>query len=759
MTKVVKLKMRRGKRISTRNILTGDIVAQKGIDRILRFEEAEPFEFLGPHQVDSGWVVRAFLPRAVQAWVVKEGKRQKEIPMVKSRDDGMFELYFQNVEELFSYHIRTVNIDDEEKVFQDPYAFPTDISDFDLHLFSEGNHFKIYEKLGAHCRTIRQTEGVHFAVWAPHAKSVSVVGDFNYWRSGTHPMTQVRFSGVWALFVPGLEEGTLFKYAIRGADNEVRMKTDPFGQETELRPRTAVRVTRLRDFEWTDAPWLKERDNQNPLERPVSIYEVHLGSWRRDGKKDWGFLSYQDLAHDLVSYVKEMGYTHIELMPVMEHPLDESWGYQVVNFFAPTSRFGKPKDFMYFINYCHENGIGVILDWVPGHFPTDPHGLANFDGNEIFAYESWKKREHKDWGTFVFDYGRNEVRNFLISNALFWMERYHIDGLRVDAVASMLYLDYSRESGEWESNQYGGNQNLEFVDFIRKLNEQLYQKFPGMVMIAEESTAWAGVSRPTFLGGLGFGMKWNMGWMHDTLQYFSRDPVYRRWDQGMLTFSLIYAFSENFMLPISHDEVVHGKKSLLEKMPGDDWQKFANLRLLLGFMYAHPGKKLLFMGCEFGQRAEWNCLKSLDWHLLGYDAHAQVQTWVKQLNQFYRNSPELYEQDFDGSGFEWIDFSDYESSVISFIRWSRDRKSFLIAVCNMTPIVRHSYRIGVPEPGCYEEMLNSDALEFGGSGVRNNGKAQSESTYWQNRKHSISATLPPLAIVVLRLAQPARKQI
>ncbi len=730
------------------------IVIERGIERVLCFDENEPFDVLGPHASGKEISIRAFLPRATHAWVAVQLNRmgqEKMFRMKRVNQGGIFEAFLPKSKHPLSYKIRSLDVDGTECEAEDPYAFPPDISDFDLQLFSEGNHLNIYEKLGAHIRTINGVKGVQFAVWAPNARSISVVGDFNHWRPGAHPMTRVHFSGVWALFVPILTEDRLYKFAVKGCDSAVRFKTDPFAQATELRPQTASRVTSLEPFDWSDVEWMNQRARQNLLAAPVSIYEVHLGSWRRSETSDHGFLSYRELAHELVSYVKEMGFTHIQIMPVMEHPLDESWGYQVVNFFAPTSRFGTPQEFMYFVNHCHQNQIGVLLDWVPGHFPTDGYGLSNFDGQEIFAYGNWKKREHREWGTFIFDYGKNEVRNFLLSNALFWFDRYHVDGLRVDAVASMLYLDYSRQPGEWEANQNGGNENLEFVSFIKRLNEIIYSRFPGAVTIAEESTAWPGVSRPTYLGGLGFGMKWNMGWMHDTLDFFSKDPIHRKWHQNALTFSLLYAFSENFILPFSHDEMAHGKRALLEKMPGDDWQKFANLRLLFGFMMAHPGKKLLFMGAEFAQRREWNCLESLDWHLLGYESHRQIQTWVKTLNQFYRTHPCLYEMDFEYAGFEWVDFSDAESSVISFIRWSRDRKNFVVAVCNMTPVVRHGYRVGVPAEGIYEEVLNSDNLQFGGSDVLNPGQLKTQAASWQGKPFALDLTLPPLGIILLEV--------
>jgi 1,4-alpha-glucan branching enzyme len=624
------------------------------------------------------------------------------------------------------------------------------ISDFDLHLLGEGTHQRSYDILGAHERTVDGVDGVFFAVWSPNAHAVGVAGDFNAWSADAHPMARINNSNIWGRFVPGLTEGSLYKYAVRGCDGQLRLKADPYAFSAEMRPKTASRVARLDDYAWGDSGWMAQRRQINPLEKPISVYEVHLGSWKRGGTDGTEFLSYRELAHQIVAYCKDMGYTHVELMPIMEHPLDESWGYQVVSYFAPTSRFGTPKDFMYFVDYCHKNGLGVIVDWVPGHFPQDAHGLANFDGREIYAYEDWKKRDHREWGTFVFDYGRPEVKNFLIANALFWLDKYHVDGLRVDAVASMIYLDYSRGSGEWAPNMFGGNENLEAKDFLKRFNELVYERFPGVITAAEESTAWPGVSRPTYHGGLGFGLKWNMGWMHDTLEYFSKEPVHRRWHQNLITFSLLYAFTENFMLPISHDEVVHGKSALLAKMPGDDWQKVANLRLFLGYMYAHPGKKLLFQGCDIGQWHEWSATQSIDWHLLDFERHQQIQRWVRDLNRVYRENPPLYEVDFTSEGFEWIDISDGDSSVISFVRWSRGYKDMIIGVCNMTPVPRVDYRVGVPRSGSYREILNSDGVEYGGGGIGNLGRKSTEPIAHHFRPASLTLQLPPLGILLFR---------
>jgi 1,4-alpha-glucan branching enzyme len=629
---------------------------------------------------------------------------------------------------------------------KDPSPF---ISDFDLYLFGEGNHLRIYEKLGAHPTETGGVQGVHFGVWAPNAESVSVIGSFNGWDPDSHPMVPLGSSGVWAVFIPGIGEGELYKFHIRSKVNGfVRIKTDPYGFLFEERPKTASVVHSLTRYKWKDDDWMKARRETDPLIRPMAVYEVHLGSWLR--REDGGFLTYKELADRLIPYVKEMGFTHLEILPVTEHPLDESWGYQTTGYFGPTSRYGTPEDFMAFIDRAHQEGIGVILDWVPGHFPRDDYALRYFDGTALYEHEDPRKGEHKEWGTLIFNYGRHEVRNFLLSSAYFWLDKYHIDGLRVDAVASMLYLDYGKKEGEWLPNVYGGRENLEAISFLKKFNEITHLYFPGVVTIAEESTAWPGVSRPTYLGGLGFTMKWNMGWMHDTLEYFCKDPVHRKFHHSNLTFSLLYAFSENFVLPFSHDEVVHGKKSLLEKMPGDRWQKFANLRALIGFMYGHPGKKLLFMGGEFGQSWEWDSQSQLQWELLQDPAHRGIRQYVKDLNALYRTSPALYEVDFESNGFEWIDFSNAEESVIAFIRSSRNRRNFLLLAFNFTPVPRYRYLLGVPEEGFYREVLNSDSEIYGGSNMGNLGGVEAFPNPIHNQPFSISVTLPPLSVLVFR---------
>jgi len=628
---------------------------------------------------------------------------------------------------------------------------PSLFTDYDIHLFKEGSAFKLYEKLGAHKMCVDNQEGVHFSVWAPNAERVSVIGEFNGWDPRSHPLA-VRWdgSGIWEGFIPDAEKGSLYKFHLVSKYKKYKVdKGDPFGFYWELSPRTATVVWDL-DYEWGDVRWMENRKKRNDLSAPVSIYEVHLGSWKRAPEGADRLLGYREIAPALVDYVKEMGFTHVELLPLMEHPFYGSWGYQVGGYFAPTSRYGKPQDLMYLIDRLHQNDIGIILDWVPSHFPTDEHGLAFFDGTHLFEHQDPRKGFHPDWKSCIFNFGRNEVQSFLISNALFWLEKYHVDGLRLDAVASMLYLDYSRKEGEWIPNVHGGRENLEAVAFLKRLNEVVGSGFPDVQTIAEESTAWPQVTRPVYLGGLGFGMKWNMGWMHDILQYMSCDPVYRKHHHNQLTFSIWYAFAENFVLPLSHDEVVHGKGSLLGRMPGADWEKFANMRLLLGFLYTHPGKKLLFMGGEFGQRREWTHEESLDWHLLKYPPHQGLKKWVRDLNHFYRNECALYEKDFDQDGFQWVDFGDWEKSLISFERKGLGPEDKILVVCNFTPVVRRSYGIGVPSGGFWKEVLNSDAEVYGGGGLGNLGGVEAQSFPIHNREYSLSLTLPPLSMLIFK---------
>ncbi|TDW51336.1 1,4-alpha-glucan branching enzyme [Flavobacterium sp. 270] len=625
-------------------------------------------------------------------------------------------------------------------------------TDFDIDLFKAGKHFKLYEKLGAHLIEVNGVKGVYFAVWAPTAASVSVVGDFNYWTQNEHQL-QVRWdsSGIWEGFIPEIEKGALYKYKIESnIDGIVTEKADPFALYCEKPPHTASVVWDL-NHDWKDEKWMQSRKESNRLDKPYSVYEIHLGSWKRGDHNR--FLTYLELADDLVKYVKETGFTHVEFMPIMEYPYDPSWGYQLTGYFAPTSRFGKPQDFMVLVDKLHQAGIGVILDWVPSHFPDDAHGLGFFDGSHLYEHPDRRKGYHPDWKSLVFNYGRNEVRAFLISNAVFWLQNYHADGLRVDAVASMLYLDYSREEGEWEPNIYGGRENLDTISFLKEFNEVIYANFDGVQTIAEESTSFPMVSRPTFTGGLGFGMKWMMGWMHDTLKYFQKETVYRKYHQNELTFSMTYAFTENFMLPFSHDEVVYGKKSIANKMPGDEWQKFANLRLLYGYMFTHPGTKLLFMGSEFGQSGEWNFENSLDWHLLQYDYHSGIKNVITDLNQLYKSQPALYEKQFSGEGFEWINYSDHQNAVLSYIRKGNNAKENLIIVCNFTQVVRENYRIGIPVKGTLEEVFNSDSKSYGGSGIKNSNVLKTESVPYDGRDFSIELILPPLSVVVYSISE------
>jgi len=628
----------------------------------------------------------------------------------------------------------------------EPYSL---LTGDDIYLFKEGNHFRLYQKLGSHPMELEGIKGVLFAVWAPNAERVSVIGDFNGWEPGRHQLfPRLDQSGIWEGFIPGVEKGAVYKYRIESRIGGFKAdKGDPFAVKWETPPRTGSVVWEL-DYQWGDEEWMEKRGVHNSLDAPVSVYEVHLGSWRRKG--DGRLMSYRELAPHLAEYVKDTGFTHVEFMPLTEHPFYGSWGYQTTGYFAPTRRYGEPQDFMHLVDHLHREGIGVIMDWVPSHFPSDEHGLVYFDGSHLFEHQDPRKGYHPDWHSYIFNYGRNEVRNFLISSALFWLDRYHLDGLRVDAVASMLYLDYSRKEGEWIPNRFGGRENLEAISFLKRMNEAVYENYPDVQTMAEESTAWPMVSRPVYVGGLGFGLKWNMGWMHDILEYMSKDPVYRKYSHDRLTFSIWYAFYENFILPLSHDEVVHGKASLISKMPGDDWQKFANLRLLLGYMYTHPGKKLLFMGGEIGQWSEWNHEASIDWRLLDYDRHEMLRRWVRELNLMYRLEPALHELDFKSEGFEWINYGDYESSVISYLRKAESADEVILAACNFTPLPRHDYRVGVPFGGLWREILNSDAKEYYGSGQGNFGGVEAEPVSCMGRDYSLSLTLPPLAIVIMK---------
>ena len=629
-------------------------------------------------------------------------------------------------------------------------------TEFDINLFKSGKHYKLYEKFGSHITTVNGVEGTYFSVWAPTAKQVSVVGDFNYWKEGEH-LLNVRWdeSGIWEGFIPNIGKGSAYKYKIQSNNNGiVTEKADPYARRCEHNPNTASIVWED-DYSWKDAKWMKSRKNKNALNAPYSVYEVHLGSWKKQ-IEEHRFLSYVELADDLVKYVKDMNFTHVELMPIMEFPYDPSWGYQITGYFAPTSRFGYPEEFKLLVDKLHQNDIGIILDWVPSHFPEDAHGLGFFDGSCLYEHPDKKKGYHQDWKSLIFNYGRNEVKSFLISNAIFWLEQFHADGLRVDAVASMLFLDYSREEGEWEPNIYGGRENLDAIAFMKELNVAVYSNFPDVQTIAEESTAFPGVSKPVFLGGLGFGMKWMMGWMHDTLEYFAKEPVYRKHHQNDITFSLTYAFTENFMLPLSHDEVVYGKKSILGRMPGDEWQRFANLRLLYGYMFTHPGTKLLFQGAEIGQSEEWDFQTSLDWHLLDYQSHKGINNFIKAINTFYKSEPALYQKQFSNDGFEWIDYGDAEHSVIVFIRKGDKPKDNVIVACNMTPVPLENYRIGLPKKGELVEVFNSDNKSFFGTGDFKNEALISETTLWHSRKNSTEITIPPLGMVAFKYQKSSK---
>ena len=730
-------------------------VTPEQLQRVLTAQEWDPFSVLGPHperQGDSEQIrIRAFLPDAAKVACLPSSESSKPLPMTLVASDGLFEAVFPGHTLDPSYQFRITTIQGNIVQQHDPYAFTPVLSEFDLHLFGEGRLYQAYEKLGAHPCTHQGVKGVNFAVWAPNAQRVSVVGEMNQWDGRWHPMRSHGSVGIWELFIPEIQEGELYKYEIlpQGGGPPFT-KADPYATAAELRPKTASRVYDISQHQWNDETWMEARKHADPLQKPLSIYEVHLGSWKRVVEEEGRWMTYGELADNLIPYVRDMGFTHIELMPIVEHPFDGSWGYQATGYFAPTSRFGTPDDFMDFVDACHQAGIGVIMDWAPAHFPDDPHGLAFFDGTHLYDHADPRMGWHPEWKSRIFNYGRTEVKNFLINSALSWFDRYHIDGLRVDAVASMLYLDYARKDGEWLPNQHGGNENLEAVEFIKELNVMVHQEHPGILMIAEESTAWPGISRPTYVGGLGFSYKWNMGWMHDTLEYFSLDPVHRKYHQNKVTFGLMYAFTENFVLVLSHDEVVHGKKALLDKMPGDDWQRFANLRALYGHMWGHPGKKMLFMGAEFGQWWEWNHDDSLQWHLLEYAPHRGLQQYVADLNRLYQSEPALYQLDFDWQGFQWIDLHDSDHSTLTYIRYSKDQADCVVCACNFTPVPREKYRMGVPRGGSYQELLNSDSESYGGSNMGNGGQVQADPIPWHDQPFSLLVTLPPLSVIFFK---------
>jgi 1,4-alpha-glucan branching enzyme len=715
--------------------------ARSDVDRLVRGELRDPHSLLGQHPVEGGTIVRAWRPGAETVRVLVDDELAAKLERV--HEAGLFEGIVEDP--LENYELEVGYAEGQTFVQKDPYAFLPTLGELDLHLAGEGRHERLWQKLGAHPRTIGGVDGVAFAVWAPNARSVRVVGDFNSWDGRLHPMRSLGPSGIWELFVPGVPEKSLYKFEVVAAQGNLMLKTDPFAAATEAPPSNAC-IVYTSHYEFGDREWLDNRAASDAPRSPISIYELHLGSWRRGGGD---IVTYRDIASELADYCKQMGFTHVELMPLAEHPFTGSWGYQVSNYFAPTARYGSPDDLRYLVDTLHRNNIGVLMDWVPAHFPKDEWALARFDGTALYEHVDPRKGEHPDWGTLVFNFGRNEVRNFLISNALYWIEEFHLDGLRVDAVASMLYLDYSREEGEWVPNEFGGRENLDAIEFLKQLNTVVHGEHPGVLMIAEESTAWPGVTRPVYLGGLGFGFKWNMGWMHDTLLYFSKEPIFRRFHHNQLTFSMMYAFSENFALPLSHDEVVHGKGSLINKMPGDKWQRLANLRSLFAYMWAHPGKKLLFMGGEFAQEREWDHDQSLDWHLLEDAGHDGMRRLIADLNRVYTSNPSLWELDTSPEGFRWIDANDADNNVISFYRVGADG-GILVCICNLSPVPRTGFRVGLPVAGSYSEVINTDAASYGGNNLGNMGIVEAVPESWHGLDHSALLTLPPLATIWLR---------
>lgn len=718
---------------------------------LVRIQNRNPHEFLGMHELgdQSGLVVRAAVPNAKSVEVVPTHEKDCPRFRLKELEDGIFEGVTKKGKRVYAYDLIITDEQGQTRQGRDPYSFLPTLGEQDLYLFGQGNELRIFDKLGSHLRTIDGVAGTSFAVWAPNAQRVSVVGNFNNWDGRVHRMRLLGVSGVWEIFIPGVGEGALYKYELRDAQGALAVKSDPYGTFCEAAPNNASIVWSNTKFPWSDQAWLVERARRDPLRSPASIYELHLGSWRKKSAAE--SFGYREVAGPLVEYVKTMGFTHVEFLPLAEHAFYPSWGYQVTGFYAPTSRYGTPEDLQYLVNELHNAGIGVLVDWVPAHFPRDDWALARYDGTALYEHEDPRQGAHQDWGTLIFNYGRHEVRNFLLANALFWCERFHIDGLRVDAVASMLYLDYSRKEGEWVPNEFGGRENLAAVEFLKSFNHLVHTQFPGVLTIAEESTAWPLVTRPPYLGGLGFSFKWNMGWMHDTLSYFKRDAIYRKYHQNDLTFAMLYHHNENFILPLSHDEVVHGKGSLLGRMPGDDWQRFANLRTLLAYQWLFPGKKLLFMGGELGQSSEWNPNAGVDWWLLEAGPyHAGLKRFVQDLNHLYLSNPVLWDADYDWDGFSWIDCADHESSVLSFVRQNREKTARIVVILNLTPVLRLSYRVGLPHGGGWEEILNSDAEIYGGSNQGNLGGVTAKEYTVHNRPFSAAFTLPPMSAIAFR---------
>ncbi len=727
------------------------------IFHIVNGEHSDPHTVLGMHEMEEDGrkavVVRAFLPDAAGITVIDYANKRKKYPMERLHADGFFEVTIADREEWFRYQLEYTDADGNTWRSYDPYSFSPTLSEFDRHLFGAGTHYEIYEKMGGRLMTHEGARGAAFSVWAPNAKAVSVIGDFNNWDARRSPMRRLGESGIWELFLPAASEGDKYKFHVTQCDGRVVDKTDPYGVYAEVRPNNASVLYPLKRYKWKDRRWMTARRKYDFRTAPMNIYEVHLGSWKRaEGDR---FLTYTELAEQLIPYVKEMGYTHIEMLPVEEHPFDGSWGYQVTGYYAPTSRYGSPDEFKQFVDACHQNGISVILDWVPAHFPKDDFALARFDGTALYEHQDPRLGEHIQWGTYIFNYGRKEVANFLLANALYWMDIFHIDGLRVDAVASLLRLDFCKEEGQWLPNVYGGSENLEAIEFLKHMNSVIAEREPGALMIAEDSTAWPGVTKKVDEGGLGFSLKWNMGWMNDFLSYIKLDPIYRKYHQNKLTFGMAYHYAENFVLVLSHDEVVHTKSSMIGKMPGDVWQSFANLRLSYGFMMGHPGKKLLFMGGEFAQYSEWSEARSLDWHLLQYADHQEMQAYVKELNHLYTEEPAFWAEDFDPNGFQWIECDDAESSIVSFVRRSEEKE--LVFLCNFTPVVHRGFSLGVPQEGVYHERLNSDAARFGGSDVINAVPLQSKAEPAGRCPFRVELDVPPLGMVILEREQPKKQ--